>query len=333
MPNRHQEVLWLASGLNVEVTGIERFALDLLDLLLHRGVIAADDLQIIADAGATWVEHAAAKGVRVRRHTGPPFVAPGQFDGESFKLIHNFGHAIFPRRISGLRLLTVCDWGPFEDRTMSWRARASWVQSLARASIAADSVHYLNAELEKTRPRLFRRAQSSFVAYPDALMLGSGLDLSMSCGKPLFVGTADGRKRLHEVAAFAEATRSHVTLMGRGTERYASDWVDAHGRVTEAELDEGYASASALILVSTYEGFGLPILEAARRGIFSVVSFEVAAVLPHSLRLFCRPVDPHDACAFRAALDEAEAARGSARFTGNLLDPMIAAYGERLAAP
>lgn len=317
------EVVWLASGLNREVTGIERFALGLLERLVDTRVLHARQVTIVCDRNARWVDDVT-RGTQVRRVDVPPWRAPDILG--TTKLIHNFGHAIFPPSLSGHRLVTVCDWGPFTDRSMTWRARASWSQSLIRAARRADVVHYLNPYLPESRPILFPRPSHSFYAYPDTGSYPAVVSPSDRGGPALFVGTADARKRIPDIVAFAESMRQPVTLVGAGTEQWSSEFVDGRGRVSEPELDALYSASSALILVSSYEGFGLPILEAARRGIFSVVSPEVHSTLPSTLQDFCIKVDPRDPSGFDSGLREAVFRRGTARFAGCLLDPLLDAY-------
>lgn len=59
---------------------------------------------------------------------------------------------------------------------------------------------------------------------------------------------------------------------GRLADKLAGPGVTVLGRVTDAELDRLYAGATALVMPSWLEGFGLPPLEAAARGIPSIVS-------------------------------------------------------------
>jgi glycosyltransferase involved in cell wall biosynthesis len=81
------------------------------------------------------------------------------------------------------------------------------------------------------------------------------------------------------------------------------DHVRLSGFVDDQALADRYAAADAAVFLSEYEGFGLPALEAASRGVPLVVAsapslgeiFENAALL----------VDPRDETAVAAALDRA----------------------------
>jgi len=73
------------------------------------------------------------------------------------------------------------------------------------------------------------------------------------------------------------------------------------GFVAEAGLADRYAAADVAVFLSEYEGFGLPALEAAARGVPLVVSREPAPgeIFAEAALL----VDPHDETAVAAAID------------------------------
>jgi glycosyltransferase involved in cell wall biosynthesis len=79
------------------------------------------------------------------------------------------------------------------------------------------------------------------------------------------------------------------------------DRLRVSGFVTEIELADRYAAADAAVFLSEYEGFGLPALEAAARGVPLVVSTR-----PSLGEIFAEAalsVDPTDAGAVAAALE------------------------------
>jgi alpha-1,3-rhamnosyl/mannosyltransferase len=103
--------------------------------------------------------------------------------------------------------------------------------------------------------------------------------LAPKAGSPylLFVGEPEERKGLGTVFAamtsLPDALRSSIELVIAGaTGEYPlpavppSIRVDNRGWVDDAELASLYAGASALVYVSKYEGFGLPIVEAMAAG-------------------------------------------------------------------
>ena len=100
-------------------------------------------------------------------------------------------------------------------------------------------------------------------------------------GFALFVGECDWRKRPeHALAAIAPTDRRllivgpnqrHAARLRRlATQAGVSDRVTVAGMLTDRELVAAYASASVLLFPSRYEGFGLPLLEAAAMGVPAV---------------------------------------------------------------
>lgn len=122
----------------------------------------------------------------------------------------------------------------------------------------------------------------SELLYRGAGSLPSGIDLAPTedrrpASEPtiLFVGTWEGRKRgafLHDV--FQREIRPKVPtarLWMVCDKAPEADGVTWFAHPTDAELDDLYAQAWVFCLPSRYEGFGLPYLEAAARGL-AVVS-------------------------------------------------------------
>ena len=103
----------------------------------------------------------------------------------------------------------------------------------------------------------------------------------------LFVGTLEPRKGLTELLpAFAEVRRRHpsLALAVVGPPGWG-DPPDLHrpgvvgtGRLGDAELDALYRAATAFVLPSRYEGFGLPVAEAMARGCPVVTSDDASLV-------------------------------------------------------
>jgi glycosyltransferase involved in cell wall biosynthesis len=100
---------------------------------------------------------------------------------------------------------------------------------------------------------------------------------------------AIGNRRPHKnfeglvraLAEVDESVRPTIVITGsRGddpllpivTELHLEKWVDLRSWVTDADLSELYATASALVMPSFAEGFGLPILEAMGVGLPVLVS-------------------------------------------------------------
>lgn len=328
-------VVWIASGLSTQTTGIERFCLSLARELLESGRLSNRELLVHADHGAEWADDLRSLGVRCQvggpgRLTRLPAVPVGT------RLVHNFGGALFPsgKGAQVTRVFSIYDWGPFRDQAMPLRGRVAWAQAILRGVREASIVHYLNPRLSQTRPWLVSAPACSTTAYCSSSLatLPDSWELPLP-GEPkyaIFVGTDVPRKRIQHIVLMANQTRTRVVLVGQGTEAYlCSPYVVALGRVDDSRLSALLDGSSALLLVSKYEGFGIPVLEAAARGILSVVSEEVAATLPAAMREHVAVVDPLDPTAFALAVRYAFDHRGLTRFEGgSFLAPLLKVYAD-----
>jgi glycosyltransferase involved in cell wall biosynthesis len=98
---------------------------------------------------------------------------------------------------------------------------------------------------------------------------------------------------LFEALALVRRARPELTLVltGAGHEPGGPPGVDARGHVSDDELARLYATASALVFPSLYEGFGLPPLEAMASG--CPVAAARAGALPEVCGDAARLFDPH----------------------------------------
>ena len=78
----------------------------------------------------------------------------------------------------------------------------------------------------------------------------------------------------------------------------------ALGRVSDADLEALYARAEALVFPSLYEGFGIPLLEAMRRGV-PVVTSAVSSLPEVGGDGAVYVEDPRDAEALAGAIERA----------------------------
>ncbi|MBE9029533.1 glycosyltransferase family 4 protein [filamentous cyanobacterium LEGE 11480] len=100
--------------------------------------------------------------------------------------------------------------------------------------------------------------------------------LKSTCPTILFVGTADGRKRGQWLAnIFSHQVRAQLPnaeLWAVSDQPLKGDGIVNLGRVSHAELCERFRSAWAFCLPSTYEGFGVPYIEAMAAGTTTIAS-------------------------------------------------------------
>lgn len=327
-------VCWYGGGLSDDLTGVERFALSFADELLRREVLTPQELTVFADEGVRWGADFKRRGIRVvtaprRRVLRPPRPPDG------CALVHGLGASRLPRtpgQSGPATVFSVYDWGPFRDRRISAKARVNWCRSIVSGVRQAEVTHYLNTQLAEKRPPLVPMPQRSVVAYPSSSLATLPADWCLpeeaEPNYALFVGSAARRKRVGLIVQMAQQARVPVVLLGAGTERHAGfPFVTALGRVDDQKLAPLLDGASAVILVSEYEGFGIPVLEAAARGIWSVVSAEVAASLPPPLLDFTVIVNPEDWQDFAQGIKQASNMRGSARFNASALtDCLVQVY-------
>lgn len=279
---------WLALGISRTATGIERMvARHAADLLAARQA-STDDviLTLHADVGAEWTaELDPDPRLRVIRHprrSGRLAIPPRRDHLRGATLVHSFS-GVLPSLHGALRCYTVHDWGPFRDPRIGAKARVLWCYAMIRSIAAADHVYFYSPLVASSAPlpvaRLLRAKRVHVVSPPGYHPTTARPCLSEpSEAYLLFVGTAVPRKRLDRLVEAVESSGFRLVLAGDGTERFGGARVRGMGRVDEPTLEALYAGALAVVLISEYEGFGLPVLEAVAHGRRAIVSPEVAAV-------------------------------------------------------
>lgn len=182
--------------------------------------------------------------------------------------------------------------------------------------------------------RLLGIPEARIAVAPDGVdaRYGPGGEKPSARGGPktvLYVGRCDPYKNLPGlVAAFARLVReggvdARLRIVGSPDARYpeagetarrlgVADRVEWSGYLDDAGLLKAYQDADALALLSRYEGFGLPVLEAMACG--TPVVCANAASLPEVAGAAARLVAPDDLAGAAAALQDvltspAEAAR------------------------
>ncbi len=189
---------------------------------------------------------------------------------------------------TGALVVTIHDVAPVtlpDPRRRAWRKNLRWrlrFGGTARQAtmVIADSA-FTAAEVERTlgfpadRMRVVLLAADDLAIPPVESDTATLARLGVVRPFLLAVGAADRRKNLPLLTrAMPRIVAGHpeVTLVLAGprpSARVLADserWMRTIGFVTDAELVTLYRSAEALLFPSTYEGFGLPVLEAMQLG-------------------------------------------------------------------
>lgn len=164
-------------------------------------------------------------------------------------------------------------------KNLRWRRRYAAIARRATLIIAdsqftADEVHR-TLDVPHERMRVALLAADDFVAPPKARDLAVLARLGVRTPFVLAVGAAERRKNLGLLSrAMPRVLAAHpeVTLVLAGPRRDAQlpagdlTWSRTLGFVSDEDLAALYRAAAVFVMPSTYEGFGLPVLEAMRLG-------------------------------------------------------------------
>jgi glycosyltransferase involved in cell wall biosynthesis len=191
------------------------------------------------------------------------------------------------------------------QKNLRWRRRYASTAKRATLIVAdsqftADEVHrMLGVPYERMRVVLL--AADDFTAPPVAGDAAALQRLGVKQPFVLAVGAADRRKNLElleRAMPHVIAARPETTLVLAGPRRDPQTpipdvpWRQTLGFVSEEELAALYRGASTLVMPSTYEGFGLPVLEAMHLG--TPVICARASSLPEVAGDAAALIDPDD---------------------------------------
>lgn len=165
------------------------------------------------------------------------------------------------------------------QKNLRWRRRYGATAARATLIIAdsqftADEVHRMLG-VSYDRMRVVLLAADDFAIPPSASDSRTLEALGVRTPYVLAVGAADRRKNLALLdrampRVMAKHPELSLVLAGPRRDDQAEDaspaWRRTLGFVTEDQLAALYRKASVLVMPSTYEGFGLPVLEAMRLG-------------------------------------------------------------------
>ena len=234
--------------------------------------------------------------------------------------VFHFSDWMYPPQRGGVRATTVYDLVPLRHPEWAQRTTRRMHGAKYRQLATCDRVFAISRfSAREVVEALDIPEERVAVAYPgtDPSFRPDGERADLGGPYLLAVSTLEPRKNLPAlVKAFTELRRRRpdltLALAGlAGWERrpLAAEGVRLLGYVSDDELPKLYRGAAAFAYPSSFEGFGIPIVEALASGV------PVVASEHPSLDEACGDValraDPDDGQAFSAALEEAlEAPRG-----------------------
>jgi glycosyltransferase involved in cell wall biosynthesis len=236
--------------------------------------------------------------------------------------VFHFSDWMYPSQRGGVRATTVHDLVPL--RFPDWVEPATLRMhgpKYANAARTCDRV-FVNSHFTagEVRELLGVPEERIVVAYPgiDPRFRPEGEQADLGGRYVLAVSTLEPRKNLPAlVAAFAVLRRRRPELMlalagleGWEDRPLAAEGVRLLGFVSDEELARLYRGADAFAYPSSFEGFGIPVVEALASGTPAVVSSHPS--LDEASGDAALRADPGEPEAFAAALDSAlEAPRGA----------------------
>ena len=299
-----------------QMSGVERWAVELADRLpaVRPGAyaVARPPRALAYQAGQLWEQ--VLLPARARRLDAPLILNPA-----------NLAPLRFPGNVVVVHdavALTHPEW--FSPAYAAWHRRA--LPAVVRGALRVITVSdFSRAEIAETTG-----VEATVVAggvdgrfRPDADAAGARAALGLTRPYVLTVAGEGARKNLSVLGAAARALAGHgIELVAAGSRRahhgpaVGIDGIRHLGYVDDALLPGLYAGASAFVLPSLHEGFGLPCLEAMASGV-PVVAADRGA-LPQTCGDAALLVEPRRpdlvAEAVLGALDDADLrARGLAR--------------------
>lgn len=196
-------------------------------------------------------------------------------------------------------IVTVYDLIPLQEPEMlqSWRLdhRLAYRRYIRQVESAARILAISRATAEELHERLGIGSERIDIAYP-LVAVPSAIERSEPPEPTfLFVGALDPHKQpelaLRAFGQFrARSGQGRLRYIGPADDRQerrlgalarqlgVADSVSLEGRISDEDLESAYGAASALVSTSKVEGFGLPPVEAALRGV-PVIAVESRAAL------------------------------------------------------
>lgn len=121
--------------------------------------------------------------------------------------------------------------------------------------------------------RIVQQAQKSIVESPYLIIFGGEANRkNTQYSLDRYLAAAAQLPKLKLVMVGINSPRLRETVIQLAEQRGLSESVILPGFVSESELDTLISNATALLYLSLYEGFGLPVLEAIERGVPVIAS-------------------------------------------------------------
>ncbi len=254
--------------------------------------------------------------------------------------------------------LTPLGWRTWRKRVRWWGLYRNTVRHatilLTNSAFTADEiVRLLQAPRERIRVALL--GTDDFTTPEGAVDNADAVIASLGVTPPylLAVGADEPRKNFGILYRAMDRLAAHhpgLTLVRVGPQAHQSHdfttraaWMHRLGFISDAELDALYRRATAFVCPSTYEGFGLPVLEAMRRG--APVICSNTSSLPEVAGNAALYFDPADETALVSAIErllddrpqrDALTAAGKVRAAGfrwcDTVNATLAAFDDARAA-
>jgi glycosyltransferase involved in cell wall biosynthesis len=199
------------------------------------------------------------------------------------------------------------------QKNLRWRRRYS--STAKRATLIIADSQFTAEEIHRMLGVAYDRMRVVLLAADDFTVPSAASDrealerLGVKQPFVLAVGAADRRKNLELLEramphVIAERPDTTLVLAGPRRDPHAplpdASWRQTLGFVSEQELVALYRGASVLVMPSTYEGFGLPVLEAMRVG--TPVICARASSLPEVAGDAAALIDPDDDAALASII-------------------------------
>jgi glycosyltransferase involved in cell wall biosynthesis len=195
--------------------------------------------------------------------------------------VAHFQHAL-PFGYGGRTVLTLHDLHFERDPDVMGRLdRLVFKTVVPRSARKADRVLAVSERTKTDAVELYGLSPKKVTVTPHGVDPAFGPGNGEDGGYLLFVGAVQARK--DPLAALAAADEVGLPLVVAGPEKepalareLRARGADLRGFVTPADLASLYQHATALVLPSRFEGFGLPVLEAMASGAPVVISTDAA---------------------------------------------------------